>query len=223
VAIDPMKVWANMSLKTWPERYWMIDLESAQGAVAMAALSASVARYCCVIRDQAGLSVVVDDKTWAAHGNGVPVRDKFGPFRVVSTDGELPFNVIGFVRPVLQELNGAAIKAGPQCGAVFDHLFISSVTSNAPRRCWPISSRAPSSWRDRGKCAGTKTTRTFAECRGRGGMTQPLQLLHCARRSTSADLDLLPPVVMRVRAPDAVICVAFVLSALLVSPQRDCE
>ncbi|MCG8694488.1 MAG: hypothetical protein MI806_25045, partial [Minwuiales bacterium] len=51
-------------------------------------------------------------------------RDRFGPFRIVSTDGELPFDVIGFLQPVLLELNAQGIKAGPQCGAVFDHLFI---------------------------------------------------------------------------------------------------
>ena len=71
MSIDPMAVWANMTLKIWPERYWM-----------------------------------------------------FGPFRVVSTDGELPFDVIGFLGPVLRVLNEHGIKAGPQCGAVFDHLFI---------------------------------------------------------------------------------------------------
>ncbi|GEN29084.1 hypothetical protein HVA01_27300 [Halovibrio variabilis] len=54
----------------------------------------------------------------------VPVRDYFGSFRVVSTDGDLPFDVIGFLRPVLELLNNEGIKAGPQCGAVFDHLFI---------------------------------------------------------------------------------------------------
>ena len=124
MAIDPMKVWAAMSMKTWPERYWMIDLAADAAPAAAAALAASAARYCCVIRDQAGLSLVVDDATWTAQGAGVAERDRFGPFRVVSTDGELPFDVIGFIRPLLQELNGAGIKAGPQCGAVFDHLFI---------------------------------------------------------------------------------------------------
>lgn len=124
MAIDPMKVWAAMSMKTWPERYWMIDLSADAAPAAAAALAASEARYCCVIRDQAGLSLVVDDATWTAHGAGLAERDRFGPFRVVSTDGELPFDVVGFIRPLLQELNGAGIKAGPQCGAVFDHLFI---------------------------------------------------------------------------------------------------
>lgn len=124
MTIDPMKVWANMSLKTWPERYWMIDLGLEQASAAVAAIMHSEARYSCIIRDQAGLSLVVDDETWVIHGVSVTERDRFGPFRIVSTDGELPFNVIGFLRPVLEELNGAGIKAGPQCGAVFDHLFI---------------------------------------------------------------------------------------------------
>lgn len=122
--IDPVQVWADMTLRTWPERYWMLDLAADQAAPALAAMAASEARYCCIIRDQAGLSLVVDEDTWSAHGKSVVERDRFGPFRVVSTDGDLPFNVIGFLRPVLEELNGAGIKAGPQCGAVFDHLFI---------------------------------------------------------------------------------------------------
>lgn len=122
--IDPIEVWANMSLKTWPERYWMLDLGADQISSAIAALQASEARYACVIRDQAGLSLVIDEDTWKTYGADATERDRFGPFRVVSTDGELPFNVIGFLRPVLERLNGAGIKAGPQCGAVFDHLFI---------------------------------------------------------------------------------------------------
>ncbi|MDI6755261.1 MAG: hypothetical protein QME78_12815, partial [Thermodesulfobacteriota bacterium] len=47
MAIDPYKVWANMKLKTWPERYWMVDLfDGAAKAVARAVVS-SASRYCC--------------------------------------------------------------------------------------------------------------------------------------------------------------------------------
>ena len=119
-----MLVWAKMRLKTWPERYWMIDLPPADHAAALRALADSEGRYHCVIRDQAGYSLIVDDATWATLQESVTPRDAFGPFRIVSTDGELPFDVIGFLRPVLQELNTQGIKAGPQCGAVYDHLFI---------------------------------------------------------------------------------------------------
>ena len=124
MAIDPYGIWANMKLKTWPERYWMVDLfDGAAEAVARVVVSIT-SRYCCVIRDQAGLSVIADEETVTSMEAEVTPRDRFGPFRVVSTDGELPFDVIGFLQPVLKELNGQGIKAGPQCGAVFDHLFI---------------------------------------------------------------------------------------------------
>ncbi len=124
MAIDPYKVWANMRLKIWPERYWMVDL-SERGAEAVSKMVISGAsRYCSVIRDQAGFSVIADEKTVASLQTGITPRGRFGPFRVVSTDGELPFDVIGFLHPALKELNGQGIKAGPQCGAVFDHLFI---------------------------------------------------------------------------------------------------
>ncbi len=124
MAIDPYKVWANMRLKIWPERYWMVDLsERAAEAVSKMVISGA-SRYCSVIRDQAGFSVIADEKTVASLQTGITPRGRFGPFRVVSTDGELPFDVIGFLHPALKELNGQGIKAGPQCGAVFDHLFI---------------------------------------------------------------------------------------------------
>ena len=51
-------------------------------------------------------------------------RERFGPFKIISTDGDLPFDVVGFLQPLLLELNTRGIKAGPQCAAVFDHLFI---------------------------------------------------------------------------------------------------
>lgn len=124
MAIDPYKVWANMKLKTWPERYWMVDLFDGAAEAAARAVVSSASRYSCVIRDQAGLSVIADEETVTSLEAEVTPRDRFGPFRVISTDGELPFDVIGFLHPVLKELNSRGIKAGPQCGAVFDHLFI---------------------------------------------------------------------------------------------------
>lgn len=124
MAIDPYKVWANMKLKTWPERYWMVDLFDGAAEAVIRVVISSTSRYCCFIRDQAGLSVLTDEETVTSLEAEVTPRARFGPFRVVSTDGELPFDVIGFLQPALKELNGQGIKAGPQCGAVFDHLFI---------------------------------------------------------------------------------------------------
>ncbi|MCR9255144.1 MAG: hypothetical protein NXI16_03520 [Alphaproteobacteria bacterium] len=124
MAIDPIAVWADMTLKTWPERYWMLDLAEGDAAPAAEAVSTASGRYACLIRDQAGISVVIDQESAEELARQVPVRDRFGPFRVVSTDGDLPFDVIGFLKPVLERLNAEGIKAGPQCGAVFDHLFI---------------------------------------------------------------------------------------------------
>lgn len=124
MSIDPMAVWANMTLKIWPERYWMLDLSDASAQDAASAFVASDARYSCFIRDQAGISAMVDETAVERLKFVVSIRDSFGPFRVLSTDGELPFDVIGFLGPALRALNEEGIKAGPQCGAVFDHLFI---------------------------------------------------------------------------------------------------
>ena len=124
MAIDPIAVWANMTLKTWPERYWMLGLDDAHAEIAAVAVANSEARYACLIRDQSGLSLLADDRAARRLASEIPVRERFGPFRVVSTDGDLPFDVIGFMAPALKALTEAGIKAGPQCGAVFDHLFI---------------------------------------------------------------------------------------------------
>lgn len=124
MSIDPMAVWANMTLKVWPERYWMLDLSDTSAQDVANLFVASDARYSCLIRDQAGVSAIVEEAAVERLKSQVSFRDSFGPFRVVSTDGELPFDVIGFLGPVLKVLNEQGIKAGPQCGAVFDHLFI---------------------------------------------------------------------------------------------------
>ncbi|CDG54840.1 hypothetical protein AAGW18_14530 [Vreelandella titanicae] len=124
MSIDPMAVWANMTLKIWPERYWMLDLSDTSAQDVANVFVASDARYSCLIRDQAGVSAIVDEAAVERLKTEVSIRDSFGPFQVISTDGELPFDVIGFLGPVLRVLNEHGIKAGPQCGAVFDHLFI---------------------------------------------------------------------------------------------------
>jgi len=122
--IDPLLVWADMRMKTWPERYYMLyTCASDAGLVAEATVSAA-GKYSCVIVDQGGVSATVDEETALNIEAKCTLRVKFGPFRVVSTDGELPFNVVGFMWPLLQFLNREGIKAGPQCGADFDHLFI---------------------------------------------------------------------------------------------------
>lgn len=90
----------------------------------IAALQASEAHYAFVIRDQPSLFLVTDEDSWRTEGANASESDRFGLFQVVSTDGKLPVNVIGFLRPILEELNNAGIRVGPQCGAIFDYRFI---------------------------------------------------------------------------------------------------
>ena len=124
MAIDPVAVWAGMKLKTWPERYWMLALSDAAAEIAARAMVESIGKYSCMIRDQGCLSLIVEETVLTTIESETTITQRFGPFKIVSTDGELPFNVVGFLRPVLEILNEEGIKAGPQCGADFDHLFI---------------------------------------------------------------------------------------------------
>ena len=122
--IDPVLVWADMKMLTWPERYYILYAPAEDAALVAKAVASAKGVYSCIIIDQGGVSATVDESTAFAIEEKCKLKGKFGPFRVVSTDGELPFNVIGFIRPLLETLNREGIKAGPQCGADFDHLFI---------------------------------------------------------------------------------------------------
>jgi len=124
MAIDPIAVWAKMNLKTWPERYWMLALADSDVWTAARFAVASEGKYSCMIRDQGCVSLIIEESALARIEAEAIVLNRFGPFKVVSTDAELPFDVIGFLKPVLEVLNRHGIKAGPQCGADFDHLFI---------------------------------------------------------------------------------------------------
>ncbi|MER6523770.1 hypothetical protein [Streptomyces sp. NPDC001508] len=124
MSIDPSAVWARMKMRVWPERYWLLALTESTAAAAAEVMLRSTGTYCCLIRDQAGISMVVDEAGSAVADELAHVQARFGPFRIVSTDGELPFDVVGFLRPVLEVLNSAGIKAGPICATGHDHLFI---------------------------------------------------------------------------------------------------
>lgn len=123
MAYSPLAVWANMTVKTWPESYWLIDIDKDALPIAAAALEQSAGRYSCIIRDQFGFSLVVDAATWQELSSRISPRQKFGPLKVISTDSPLPFDVVGFIGAALREINGAGFKAAPQCGAAADHFF----------------------------------------------------------------------------------------------------
>jgi hypothetical protein len=120
---DPVAVWAEQTIKVWPESYYLIDVGDDGLALALKALEISTSRYACVIRDQTGFSLVVDEETWGVVAGQAVIREKFGPLKVISTDSPLPFDVVGFIQAALREVNGAGFKAAPQCGLAADHFF----------------------------------------------------------------------------------------------------
>lgn len=121
MAHDPFAVWADMTIKVWPESYWLIDLDRRDLPIALKAIEQSEDCYSCLIRDQTGLSMIVSTIIWERVGSGE--RQKLGPLKVISTDSPLPFDVVGFIQAALREVNGAGFKAAPQCGAAADHFF----------------------------------------------------------------------------------------------------
>lgn len=61
MSIDPITVWANMRMKNWPERYWMMSLGDASARNVAGVFVESDGRYSCLIRDQAGVSAIVEE------------------------------------------------------------------------------------------------------------------------------------------------------------------
>lgn len=77
--LDPVAVWAEQSMKVWPEIYWLLDIDHADLPGATRALAVSEARYACIIRDQMGFSLVIDEMTLESLGTSLSARQKFGP------------------------------------------------------------------------------------------------------------------------------------------------
>ncbi len=123
MAHDPIAVWASMKLKTWDERYFLADIAPEHEALAAETVVRSRGRYSCVIRDQTGFSLLVDEETYGALGIAAAARRTVGPLKVISTDSELPFDVTGFIQAALKPINGQGYKAAPQCGLQADHFF----------------------------------------------------------------------------------------------------
>jgi hypothetical protein len=97
MAIDPIKVWADMRLRVWPERYWMVELSLDARELVGEVLEVDCGRYISLIRDQACLSLIINEATWQNIRSQINLKNEFGPFRMISTEGELPFDVIGFL------------------------------------------------------------------------------------------------------------------------------
>lgn len=125
MAHNPIEVWNRMPMKVWPERYWLVDLPGEYAPLVATLLASSEGKYVAVIRDQTGFSVIVDDATWKQYGTPGAERQKFGPLKVISTNGPLPFDVTGFIKAALEPVNSLGMKAAPQCGAAADHFFCS--------------------------------------------------------------------------------------------------
>lgn len=123
MSFDPIETWKTMSVKVWPEEYYLVDLPFKHGVVAASALTMTEAKYCTVTRDQFGFSLVIDVETWTALDVGSLERRHFGPLKVLSTNSQLPFDVPGFIRTALEPVNAEKLKAAPVCGLQADHFF----------------------------------------------------------------------------------------------------
>lgn len=128
---DPVAVWAEQTIKVWPENYYLIDVGDDGLRLALKALEISKSRYACIIRDQTGFSLVIDENTLGAVFGQAVVRQKYGPLKVISTDSPLPFDVVGFIQAALRDINGAGYKAAPQCGLAADHFFTGAADIDA--------------------------------------------------------------------------------------------
>ena len=121
---DPHAVWATMEMKTWPEAYWFAHVPPSMRDRVVAMLSTPSTAYAAINQDQNGFSLVVDEARWQTCFGDAGDIEKYGPVKVISTDGELPFDVTGFIQAALKPINGAGYKAAPQCGIMHDHFVV---------------------------------------------------------------------------------------------------
>lgn len=120
---DPIQTWKTMSVKVWPEEYFLAQLSHENSTLVSRAIAHSTGKFTNVSRDQFGFALFTDSETWLTVRGEKFAEQYVGPLKVLSTDSDLPFDVPGFVGTALGPVNSANLKAAPICGLMSDHFF----------------------------------------------------------------------------------------------------
>jgi len=128
VSLEPSpearSLWAATRVRVWPERYWLVSLPT-DAVPHVAEWFAGIAgSFGGIIADRDELSLTLPENMWLGSPLRARARSAAGPFRAITFDIELPFDVAGYLAPAAERLAAAGVSIVAQCGYSRDHVLV---------------------------------------------------------------------------------------------------
>jgi hypothetical protein len=128
VSVEPSpearSLWAATRVRVWPERYWLVSLPTDAVAHVAEWFAGVAGSFGGIVADWDELSLTLPENIWLGSPLRARARSASGPFRAISFDVELPFEITGYLAPVAARLASAGVSIVPQCGYSRDHVLV---------------------------------------------------------------------------------------------------
>lgn len=121
---EARSLWAATRVLVWPERYWLVSLPGDAVSHAAEWFAGVAGTFGGIVADRDELSLTLPENMWLGSPLRARARSATGPFRAITFDIELPFEVTGYLAPVAERLASAGVSIVPQCGYSRDHLLV---------------------------------------------------------------------------------------------------
>ncbi|HEX9638219.1 MAG TPA: ACT domain-containing protein [Acidobacteriota bacterium] len=87
-------------------------------------LSSARGGFGAVVAERDEVTLTMERSQWQSSALRRRARGEAGPFRAITIDLDLGFEVCGFLAPAAERLAGAGVSIVPQCGYRKDHLLV---------------------------------------------------------------------------------------------------
>jgi hypothetical protein len=118
------KLWARTRIRLWPERYWLVSLDTELAGEAGRLLAADPKPFAALICERDEVSLTVEEGLWKRSSLRHRARNDSGAWRVITFDLALDLDVSGYIAPAVARLAEAAVAVVPQCAFEKDHLLV---------------------------------------------------------------------------------------------------
>jgi hypothetical protein len=117
-------LWARTKFHLWPERYWLVSLDTALATEAGRLLAADTEPFAALVRERDEVSLTIAERPWRRSRLRRRARAESGPFKAITFDIPLDLDVIGYMAPAAARLAEAAVSIVPQCAFQKDHVLV---------------------------------------------------------------------------------------------------
>jgi hypothetical protein len=118
------RLWARTKFHIWPERYWLVSLDTGLTREAAVLLASHPKRFAALIRERDEVSLTIAERPWRRSRLRRRAKAESGPFKAITFDIPLDLDVVGYMAPATARLATAGISIVPQCAFRKDHLLV---------------------------------------------------------------------------------------------------